>query len=174
MLEELRRQLHALLASINLLRMHDKNRIKLYEAAYDALDSDPSPNDEAPDELACANSFNEIYKKAFGEHLYQGNRLSTYFLRKALKESPLFRQTNTPAPGDVVISPTGFGTRKKIDGTLAIPNGHVGIVMFSGDIASNDSRPQYRGQWRVNYTLDSWRDRWQRRGGYPVETYRRI
>jgi hypothetical protein len=54
------------------------------------------------------------------------NRLSTYFLRKALKESPLFRLTNTPVPGDVVISPTDFGTRKKIDGTLSIPNGHVG------------------------------------------------
>jgi hypothetical protein len=43
--------------------------------------------------------------------------------------------------------------------------------MFGSDIASNDSRAQYRSQWRINYPLYSWRDRWQRRVGYPVEIY---
>ena len=167
-------QLKKALGLIDTLRMNDENRIKLYEAAYEALDSDPSPKDEAPDELACANSFNAIHAKAFGGPFYEGNQLSTYFLRKALKESPLFRQTNTPAPGDVVISPTGFGTRRNPDGSLVIPNGHVGIVMFASDISSNDSRPQFRGKWRTNYTLDSWADRWVRRGGYPMEIYRRL
>jgi hypothetical protein len=142
--------------------------------AYNALDSDPSPKDEAPDELACAESWNAVYKRAFGEHLYSGNLLSTYFLRKALRESPLFKQVTIPVPGDTIISPTGFGRAKNPDGTLIIPNGHVGIVMFGGDIASNDSRAQYRGQWRINYTIESWRDRWVRRGGYPVEIYRRL
>ena len=154
--------------------MNEENRIKLYEAAYNALDSDPSPKDEAPDELACANSVNKIYEKAFGGPFYSGNQVSTYFLRKALRESPLFRRTNLPAPGDIIISPTGFGTKKNPDNSPVIPNGHTGIIMFAGDIASNDSRPQYRGQWRVNYTLDIWRDRWERRGGYPVEIYRRL
>jgi len=174
MLEYLRQLLTKLSDDIEKLRMHAENRIKLYEAAYDALDSDPSPKDEAPDELACANSFNKIYEKAFGGPFYSGNQLSTYYLRKALKESPLFRSTNLPAPGDVIISPTGFGTKKNADGSLVIPNGHVGICMFNGDIASNDSRAQYKGQWRMNYTIDSWRDRWERRGAYPVEIYRRV
>lgn len=159
---------------ITKLRMNDENRIKLYEAAVKALNTDPSPRDEAPDELACANSVNEIYKAAFGDYFYQGNQLSTYYLRKALRESPLFRTTNLPAPGDLVISPTGFGTRKHPDGSLVIPVGHVGIVMFDGKIASNDSRAQYRGLFRINYTLDSWAERWVRRGGYSMEFYRRV
>jgi hypothetical protein len=174
MYKYLRQQLEAALSTITNLRMNDENRLKLYEAAYDALDSDPSPNDNAPDELACAESFNAVYAKAFGGPFYTGNQLSTYYLRKALRESPLFRRTNLPAPGDVIICATGFGTKKNADGSLIIRNGHVGIIMFNGDIASNDSRAQYRGQWRVNYTLDSWRDRWERRGGYPVEIYLRV
>jgi hypothetical protein len=167
-------QLKQALGLIDKLRMDDTNRIKLYEAAYNALDQDASPLDHAPDELACAESINEIYKAAFGEYLYVGNKLSTYFLRKALRESPLFRLTNLPAPGDVIISPTGFGTRKRPNGSLVIPNGHVGIVMFGSDIASNDSRPQYKGKFRINYTLDSWAERWVRQGGYPLEIYRRV
>jgi hypothetical protein len=55
-----------------------------------------------------------------------------------------------------------------------MPNGHVGIVMLGGDIASNDSRKEYRGQFRTNYTLDSWRERYEKRGGYIVEYYRPV
>jgi hypothetical protein len=162
------------LGLIEQLRMNDDNRIKLYEAAVEALNEDASPKDEAPDELACADSWNEIYKNAFGEYFYSGNRLSTYYLRKALRESSLFKQVYIAAPGDTIISPTGFGTRKNPDGTLVIANGHVGVFMFGGDIASNDSRSQYRGLWRINYDQDSWADRWVRRGGYPLEIYRRV
>jgi hypothetical protein len=174
MLEYLRQQLQRILEDISNLRMDHENRIKLYEAAYEALDSDASPKDQAPDELACAESFNAIYKKAFGENFYSGNLLSTYFLRKALIESPLFKRVQNPLPGDVVISPTGYAKHKNPDGSYVIPNGHVGICMFGGDIASNDSRKQYLGLWRINYTIDGWKDRWERRGGYPVEFYRRV
>lgn len=173
-LRELAQQLLEAAGIITKLRMNDENRIKLYEAAYNALDSDASPKDNAPDELACAESMNAIYTAAFGEPLYVGNLLSTYYLRKALNESPLFKKVGIAAPGDIIISATGYGHRRNPDNTLVIPNGHVGICMFGGDIASNDSRPQYRGLFRINYTQESWADRYVRRGGYPMEIYRRL
>lgn len=174
LLQSLYDQLKQAAKDLTTLRMNDANRIKLYETAHSFLDRDASPRDNAPDELACAETFNAIYTAAFGEPFYKGNQLSTYYLRKALRESPLWKQVYIPAAGDCVISPTGFGTRKHPDNSLVIPNGHVGIIMFGGDIASNDSRAQFKGQFRTNYTLETWADRYVRRGGYPMEYYRRI
>ena len=151
--------------------MNDENRIRLYEIARKFVDAkaDASPRDVAPDDLACAESVNEIIKEAFGEHLYKGNLLSTYWLYKALRESPKWKETFIPSPGCIVISPTGYGHRKNPDGSLAIPNGHVGIVMLDGKIASNTSKT---GIFEENYNLDSWANRYVRRGGYPMRYYR--
>lgn len=107
----------------------EQSQLVIDRLLADAAERKSVAEAEAPDKLACADSFNEICRKAFGSYLYEGNRLSTYFLRKALRESPLFRQTNIPAPGDVVISPSGFASQKNPDGSLVIPNGHVGIIM---------------------------------------------
>jgi hypothetical protein len=162
-LAKLRDQLLAALPILNYLRMNEANRIKLYETAYSFLDKDASPADKAPDEYACAESVNDIIKAAFGTAFYNGNQLSTYYLRKALRESKSFKQVFIPAPGDVVISPTGYGSNPEM------PNGHVGIVMQGGDIASNDSR---NGLFRINYTIQSWANRYVKKGGFPQEFYR--
>lgn len=153
------------------LRMNEENRIKLYEAARSFIGKDASPNDLAPDEYGCADSVSEVIKAAFGDYLIQKNRVSTYWLYKALRESPKWKEVHIPTPGCIVISPTGYGTRKNPDGTLAIPVGHVGIVMLNGRIASNDSRD---GIFRENYSIESWRDRYVRRGGYFAKYYRPI
>jgi hypothetical protein len=172
MLEELRRQLNVILEAITHLRMNDENRIKLYEAAYNALDSDASPKNQAPQELACAETVMAIERKAFPDSTFKpSNTLSTYYLYKALRESPLWKQVYIPAPGDLVISPTGWGRAKNPDGSLVIKAGHTGFVMMGGDIASNDSRD---GIFRINYTLDSWKARYDLRGGYPVMFFRRV
>ena len=171
MLEILKAQLQSILATLKLMESTDANRIKLYETALACLGIDASPSDAAPDEFGCADTVNEIYRKAFGGHFYEGNHLSTYYLYKALRSSFLFREVHIPVPGDIVISPTGFGTRKNPDGSLAIPNGHVGYVMTDGKIASNDSRT---GKFEINYTTNSWADRYVRRGGYFVKYYRRV
>ena len=145
--------------------MNDENHIRLYEAARNFLGKDASPSDLAPDEVGCADSVSE------GEYLIKENRLSTYWLYKALRESPKWKEVFIPIPGCVIISPTGFATRKNPDGTLVIPVGHVGVIMLDGKIASNDSRD---GIFRENYTVTSWNDRYVRRGGFFAKMYRPI
>ena len=151
-LTELSRLLLRALGIINSLRMYDENRIKLYEAPRSFIGTDASPNDLAPDELGCAETVNEIIREALGEYLHADNRLSTYWLYKALRESQNFKEVFIPVSGLIVILPIGYGTRRNPDGTLASPNGHVGIVMLDGKIASNDSRT---GKFEENYTIDS-------------------
>ena len=63
-LTELSRSLLRALGIINSLRMNDENRIKLYEAARSFIGTDASPNDLAPDELGCAETVNEIIRRA--------------------------------------------------------------------------------------------------------------
>lgn len=136
---------------INFNRM--TNNEILYGAAIAHLGQDASPNDLAPDELGCAESFNDIYRKAFGKPLYEGNQLSTYFLYKALKESPTFKRTDIPKRGTTIISPTGFS---KLGPKVA---GHVGICGNNGTIMSNNSFADsggIKGVWDENYTLSSW------------------
>jgi hypothetical protein len=166
MLEALRRQLEAMLSTLTNLRLTDENRLKLYEAAVKALGTDASPNDVAPDELGCAETVNELVKNTFGEYINARYGItSTYWLYKALKENILFKEVFIPSPGDVVISPTGYGKNP------AIPNGHTGIVMLGGKIASNDSRT---GKFEENYTIDTWSQRYVRNGGYFMKFFRRI
>lgn len=140
------------------------NRLRLYEAAKLSIGRDASPSDNAPDELGCAETWNEIYKNAFGAYLYQGNRNATYFLYKALRDSPKFKEVTDPMEGDTVISPTGYGKNP------AMPNGHVGIVFQQG-IASNDS---HTGKFEINYTLGSWKSKYVEKGLYPMKFYRPV
>jgi hypothetical protein len=165
-MHKLKEQLEYALFLLTNLRMTSDNRLKLYEAAIKHLGKDASPNDLAPDELACAETVNEIIRDAFGNYFYSGSIVSTYYMYKALRDSSLFKEVSIPTPGDVVISPTGYATKSNV-----IPNGHVGIVMLEGKIASNDSRD---GVFRENYTIDSWKERYVNRGGYILKFYRRV
>ena len=98
-LTELSRLLLKALGILNSLRMNDENRIKLYEAPRSFIGTDASPNDLAPDELGCAETVNEIIREALGEYFHADNRLSTYWLYKALRESQNFKEVFIPVPG---------------------------------------------------------------------------
>ena len=65
--------------------------------------------------------------------------------------------------GNIVISPTGMG-----DGSI---RGHVGIMGKNDVIMSNDSRT---GKWMANYTIETWRERYSRKGKMPVYFYKVI
>jgi hypothetical protein len=139
---------------------------KLFRIAKEFLGTDASPDDRAPDEFGCAESVNQIYKKAFGVEIGGGE--STYQLYLALRKHPLFKLLTIKdpiEPGDVVISPTGYG------GSNEISHGHCGIVGEDGHIMSNESKS---GKFEVNYTMESWRARYQKLGGYPVLFFRRV
>lgn len=137
-------------------------RNKLYLMAVLSLGRDASPNDIAPDEYGCAETVNAIHKKAFGFEI--GGDISTCRLYQAIQKSKFFIKVDQPLEGDVIISPSGMG-----NGNL--PNGHTGIMGKNGVIMSNSSAT---GLWTENYTLETWRNRYAVKGGYPVLVFRRI
>ncbi len=142
---------------------------KLYLTAISCLGTDASPNDVAPDELACAETVDTIYKKAFGAFIAgdEAPTLSTKGLYDALSTSRnwLLLTPSEVVPGCIVISPTGMGNNPQM------PHGHVGIVSSDGKIMSNTSAT---GLWMENYSLATWRERYAVGGGFPVLFFKKI
>lgn len=132
---------------------------KVYQTAISFIGKDASPDDIAPDELACAESVTDILIKA-------GCRipiiLSTSDLNFFLHMSSEWGNVTVPTRGNIVISPTGMG------GKNGITHGHVGILMDNGKIASNDS---LTGNLTLKYDLKSWESRYVYLGGYPMTFY---
>lgn len=135
---------------------------QLYALAYSSIGTDTSPLDLAPDALGCAESVSTMLSKLFPPFQVI---LGTYGLFLALQGAPEFVEVTSPIRGDIIVSPTGLG------GQNGITNGHVGIVGNNNLVMSNNSTT---GLWDVHYTLDSWRQRYQVLGGYPVKFFRRI
>lgn len=140
------------------------NNQLLYGGALAHLGKDASPNDLAPDELGCAESVNDIYKKVFGDYFYKGNQLSTYWMHKALREDTArFKRVFEPKPGTIIISPTN-----------AFQTGHVGICGENGVIMSNNSFKDsagVKGVFDENYTFASWQRYFGERKKLPVYLY---
>jgi len=139
------------------------NRMKLYMTALQYLGTDVTPDDVIPDEVACADVVCTLLKKAglAGDVAYTP---STNLLFNELERSKYFTRVDQPLPGDIWISPTGYGNG-------SIPNGHVGIVAENGYILSNDS---FKRTFERNYTFETWKARYVIKGSYPVYVYRRI
>lgn len=136
---------------------------RLYYCAKSWLGKDASPNDIAPDEYGCAETVNHINFTAFGD--YVGGDVSTYRMYKALKDNPLYAKVTKPIRGDIILSPTGYG------GTPEVSVGHTGFVSDDNVIMSNFSAD---GLFKEHYTLDTWKERYQVRGKFPIHFYRRI
>lgn len=115
---------------------------------------------KAPKEYGCAEAVNRIFKECFGNEA--GGDVSTARMYESIRSSYRFAKVVVPMPGDIVISPTGYG-----NGSLQ--NGHVGIVSEKGRIMSNSSAT---GLWEENYTIESWSKRYQIQGGFPVVYFR--
>lgn len=131
----------------------------LYHTALEALGTDASPSDIAPDELGCAETVSNIIRGVIPDFPVV---TGTWTLWDILRNHPRFEQTSVPMPSDVIISPTGTG-----NGSFP---GHAGIV-GEGVVMSSDSRT---GRFEKNYTLEEWMERYQKQGGYPVYFYRKI
>lgn len=113
--------------------------------------------------VACALSVNRVHTEAFGVPI--GGGASTHDMYQALLKNPSFKETTVYAPGCVIISPTGYGTK------AAYPNGHVGIVCNFG-ICANDSNT---GLWSEKYlTLSDWIAQFCTLEGYPYYLFQRI
>lgn len=163
---EVRAKIKELLAQIAILQAEldaiQSSRDKIYKAALAALGTDASPSDLAPDELGCAETVNAIVKKALGYEV--GGTLSTNLMYKALLTSSKFIKVDQALPGDIIISPTGYGNGK-------LSNGHVAIAGENDTIMSNSSAT---GTFESNYTQKTWDARYVTKGGYPKAFFRAI
>ena len=138
---------------------------KLYYAAIQKLGQEASPKDEAPDEYGCVDSFEEVYKSAFGEYVGKKKTLSTTIMYQTLLIHPKFQRIDNPERGCVIISPTGHSIK-------ANAIGHVGIFSDNcGTILSNDSRS---GLWLENFTWRSWNLYYKDKLGLPVYLFKRL
>ncbi len=137
------------------------NRVLLYETCIKCLGTDVTPNDTVSDEVACAETVNAVYKKAFGKDI--GGGASTTLLYKALLNDSTFEKITAYLPGDIIISPTGYG-----NGSLA--HGHTGYMGENGKIMSNNSN---NGLFIQNYTIGGWNSRYKVLGGYPEYFFRK-
>lgn len=137
------------------------NRDKLYQTAKRCIGQDMS---EKLDEYGCAEALNAVFKKAFGRDI--GGDTSTYRMHNALNNpvEKRFEKVTEPLPGDIIISPTGYGNGK-------VPNGHCGIISDNNKIMSNNSNTSL---WDEHLNIFQWRYRYEKNGGYQVDFYRVI
>lgn len=143
---------------ISILTSVKQNQPTLYQIALKNIGIDASPNDLVPDELGCAETVSNIiqqYDSSFP--IITG----TWTLWDYLRRHPKARQVTIPMPGAIVISPTGESKH----GRKAPFVGHTGFVSARNTIMSNDSAT---GKLLINYTVDTWKARWEKEGGYPV------
>jgi hypothetical protein len=146
------------------------NQELLYYTALYFLGRDASPSDLAPDELGCADSVSAILFRAFGHKCGINYTISTSQMYYQLLSSDKWMMVGTPQRGDIIISPTGMGDGRIMNGRR-ITNGHVGIVGDGELIYSNSSA---NGIFEQNYTVQTWKDRYTTNGGYPVFYFRKI
>ena len=138
------------------------NRELFYEVAKASIGIDMSPNDIAPDSLACMESLDGVYFKAFGEHLLKPeDRLSTNRGFKAMLKDPRLIQVETPLPGDIVISPTGFSSKGST-------HGHTGVRGVWTYMSNNSDT----GLWSAHYSLEAWYNVFEKTLGFPVVHFR--
>ena len=154
----IRRLIKLLMQLIALKRKTKSRQHLLYERARLYIGRDASPLDLVNDDLGCAESVSQIISKIVPFPIITG----TWTLNDRLAGDLKFQRVNENAgPGTIIISPTGTGNGKI--------RGHVGILGPDKTIMANDSA---LGLWRQSYTVESWRQRFQTMGGFPVYFYR--
>jgi hypothetical protein len=127
---------------------HMNNKEKFIKVCLDALDTDVTPEDREPDELACSATICKLLQKVFPDFPYFP--LTTDLFYK-LKVDKRFKAVLEPGKGKIVISPR-IGTTP----------GHVGVWITEDKIASNTSKT---GLFQGNYMWASWiREMRDRRG----------
>lgn len=131
----------------------------IYLEALKYIGTDASPSDRVDDVVGCAESVTEILSKVIRFPVVTG----TWTLWDKLRRDQRFRETTIPMPGDIIISPTGTG-----NGRI---RGHVGIFGKNLVIMANDSDT---GKWMAFYTLDSWKDRYEKKGGIKTWIFTQV
>lgn len=134
---------------------------KLYLIAKTNLDTRLTLDESIPAAVGCAQAVSKALKTLSNTLIPPGGISGTYTLLEWLKTHPtLFREVSEAAPGRIIISPTGYSTKR-------FPHGHVGICL-TDRIASNNS---FNGLWQDKFTHKMWDDYYRRDRGFPVRYF---
>jgi len=162
---QLLRQLHWLYLRLLALRLRQQivtGKMESGEAlailAASAVGIDVSPNDVAPDELGCSESVSELINLLIP---FKIQTFTGYLNDQLISDKRVKGVIIVFRPGDIVISPTPFPGSPKI--------GHTAIIGRGGKWYSNSS---YSGVWEQNYDYLSWRERYQKKLGLPLNVFR--
>jgi hypothetical protein len=137
-------------------------RKTMLDAALRHLGRDVTPKDLVPDEVACAETVTAIIRTVLPTFpVIPG----TYTLWRQLENDPRFRRVSLPAPGVIVLSPTGTQPA-----TSRVRNGHVGIYGQGNAIMSNSSAT---GIFEQNFSTASWQARYGQ-AGFPIYYYQLV
>lgn len=117
----------------------ETNSEKFLKICLNALDTDVSPANQAPQELSCAEGLSSLIKKVFPDFPVV---LSTIELFDKLKADKRLKATLNIGRAKIIISPRVGSTP-----------GHCGAWISETRIASNNSK---NGLWQGTYDFDSW------------------
>lgn len=120
----------------------ETNQEKLIKVAIDALDTDVTPQDNIPDEVACSEVVSTLINRVFPDFPILG---STADLFQRLKIDKRFKAVLTPQRGTIIVTPR---TTEK--------TGHTGIYIADDRIASNNSLGKLKGKFTGNYSWNGW------------------
>lgn len=137
----------------------DTNRLALYALAKSSLGKDIA---KTQNELGCAEavSYLLLSLKVNG---FIASILSTQQLYHTFADLAAFTAVESPLPGDLIISPTGYSSKGSA-------HGHVGICGYHG-IMSNNSMT---GLWEEFYTEVSWEAYYHTKLGFPIFYFRLV
>ena len=131
---------------------------KFLKICLDALDTDVTPKDEVPDDVACAEVESTLLKKVFPDFPILP---STTDLDFKLFTDKRFERITEPEIGCIIISPRN-----------ATNYGHVGTFITSERIASNNSFGPNKGKYTGNYTYEAWIQEFKVKRGLRIYLYR--
>lgn len=156
----LKKEVTLLQAVVDYLKKQLLMKTSLLQVCKDHLGTDASPNDEAPDELGCANTLTVLLKQVYPEVPVMVSTIKLYEYLKNPSNGFKYVSESEIGPETIIISPTASGNGK-------IP-GHCGVFLENKLIASNSSLPPNVGKFIVNFTVDTWKARYRDFGGMPV------
>lgn len=111
----------------------------LLDIVKQSLNTDPTPDDLTPDDVACAESLSTLIKKIYYDFPVLQ---STADLDRKLFLDKRFQRVSKPAPGVIIVSPRTAHTL-----------GHTGVFTTDNIIASNASKT---GLFVENYEWNEW------------------
>lgn len=138
---------------------------RLYELAKSKLGTDFTSDIAVADEFSCAFALSSIWKELDSTLPII---TSTREMYEFMKHDKRFEEVPQPIEkieeGLIVIAPTGMNSKPDV-----MPNGHCFIAGENEVYMSNDSAS---GLWKQNYTRESARTRYVKKGGYPLFVFK--